>query len=156
MNNKELILSKINELRFTNKHGDEFEQGFNNALDCISNFLNSLPAELPSEGLDIAAEENLPNAPYSVKQDNFGGYVGVYGQCQMLDMFKSGANWQKEQMMKGFCHETKVYRDEEGDGIDTPIESWLALENNEITNLPNIGLKEGDKVKVIIVKEDEK
>jgi hypothetical protein len=56
--------------------------------------------------------------------------------------------------MKGFCYETKVYRDEEGDGIDTPIESWLALENNEITNLPNIGLEDGDTVKVIIVKED--
>lgn len=67
--------------------------------------------------------------------------------------FIAGANWQKEQMMKGFCFETKVYRDDDGDGIESPFQTWLELENNEITSLPNLGLKEGDKVKVIIIKE---
>lgn len=106
----------------------------------IESFINSLPAEQPSEDLEKAA--NI----YANKQ-------GLELKPFASKFFKSGAQWQKEQMMKGFCYETTVYRDEEGDGIDTPIESWLALENNEITNLPNIGLKEGEKVKVIIVKE---
>jgi hypothetical protein len=105
-------------------------------------FINSLPAEQPSEELEKAAIE-------------FGAKQGLELKPFARRFFIAGAKWQKEQMMKGFCYETKVYRDEEGDGIDTPIESWLALENNEITNLPNIGLKDGDKVKVIIVKEDE-
>ena len=84
MNNKELILSKINELRFTNKHGDEFEQGFNNALDCISNFLISLPAEQPSEELEEAA--NI----YANKQ-------GLELKPFARRFFIAGANWQREQ-----------------------------------------------------------
>ena len=139
MNNKELILSKINELRFTNKHGDEFEYGFNNALDCISNFLNSLPAEYPSEELMIAAQS----------------YTEKGSQCQdEMDAFIAGANWQKWYMMKGLCFETKVYQDCDGDDIESPFQTGLSLEQNEITALPNLGLSDGDKVKVIIVKED--
>jgi hypothetical protein len=109
----------------------------------LKNKINSIPDEKPSEDLEEAA--NL----YATKQ-------GLELKPFARRFFIAGANWQKEQMMKGFCYETRVYQDEEGDGIDTPIESWLALENNEIMNLPNIGLKDGDKVKVIIVKEDEK
>lgn len=71
------------------------------------------------------------------------------------DVARHFAQLQKKQIMKGLCYETKLYKDEEGDGIDTPIESWLALENNEITNIPNIGLKAGDNVKVIIVKDEQ-
>lgn len=112
------------------------------ALKSVIDFINSLPAEQPSE--DVEEVANI----YANKQ-------GLELKPFAIKFFKSGAQWQKEQMMKGLCYETKVYRDEEGDGIDTPIESWLALENNEIMNLPNIGLKDGDKVKVIIVKEDE-
>ena len=115
-------------------------------------FINSLPAEQPSEesikDLIQKAEEL-----YGVKDKSFP--LSEFPKEEKRQAFIKGAKWQEEQMMKGFCYETKVYRDEEGDGIDTPIESWLALENNEITNLPNIGLKDGDKVKVIIVKEDE-
>ena len=113
-------------------------------LDKLKTFINSLPAEQASEDLEKAAKK------YAVAKHHDKTLQDIVA----ID-FIAGANWQKEQMMKGFCYETKVYRDEEGDGIDTPIESWLALENNEITNLPNIGLKEGDKVKILIVKEDE-
>jgi len=98
MNNKELVLSKINELRFTNKHGDEFEQGFNNALDCISNFLNSLPAEQPSEDLEKAATA-LTNE--IVGELNLGDYTDHSGHNAHWLSFKegvvAGAQWQKEQ-----------------------------------------------------------
>lgn len=65
------------------------------------------------------------------------------------------AIWQKEQIMRGFCYETKVYQDCDGDDIESPFQTWLSLEQNEITELPNIGLGDGDKVKVIIVKKEE-
>ncbi len=107
-------------------------------IDDIYNAYRKFQSEKPSEELEEAAEE------YSGKSSH-----------PLNNAFKDGANWRIEQIMQGLCYETKVYRDEEGDGIDTPIESWLALENNEITNLPNIGLKEGDRVKIIIVKDNE-
>ena len=67
-----------------------------------------------------------------------------------------GAEWQKEQMMKGLCFETKVYLESDGCAEDFNESEWLDLENTEITELPvdALGLKAGDKVKVIIVKED--
>lgn len=107
----------------------------------LKNKINSIPDEKPSEDLEAEIDRYFKDDKW------FSTPLG--------DIARHFANWQKEQMMKGFCYETTVYRDEEGDGIDTPIESWLALENNEIMNLPDIGLKDGDKVKVIIVKEDE-
>lgn len=143
----ETIIAEIERLtEVTGYSLSEYENGRRSAMYDIRKqlieYINSLPAEQPGEELEEAAD--------------------IYANKQGLELkpfarmfFIAGAQWQKEQIMKGLCLETKVYRDEEGDGIDTPIESWLALENNEITNLPNIGLKDGDKVKVIIVKEDE-
>lgn len=134
---------------------NNLEQGWLNALTWMEKYINSLPTEQPSEEL-VDAARNIRDTLYlkEGKRDEYGN--PYFLQDTLLKAFIAGADWQKEQMMKGFCYETKVYRDEEGDGIDTPIESWLALENNEITNLPNIGLKDGDNVKVIIVKGGEK
>ena len=141
------------ERRMKNNHQDATESGagaFYEDKDILS-FINSLPAEYPSEDLKKEIELWIEKEITGVNPIYTTGAVG----CIIENTARHFADWQKEQMMKGFCYETTVYRDEEGDGIDTPIESWLALENNEITNLPNIGLKDGDKVKVIIVKEDE-
>ena len=121
---------------------NNLESGWLNALYWMENLINSLPAEQPSEELEEEIKRKY--------ESNNALMMPIKDFRKLILHF---TNWQKEQMMKGLCYETKVYRDEEGDGIDTPIESWLALENNEITNLPNIGLKDGDNVKVIIVKE---
>ena len=123
-----------------------------NHIDYINKDSCEIVSEQPSGDLEKFIQDLTNKYPInkdSVPEQSLNDYYqGLrFGVLQ-------GVNWKKEQMMKGFCYETKVYRDEEGDGIDTPIESWLALENNEITNLPNIGLSDGDKVKVIIVKED--
>jgi hypothetical protein len=65
------------------------------------------------------------------------------------------AEWQKQQMIKNAVLETKVIIDSDGDGIETPYEEWFTLENTEIPCIPdNLGLKEGDKVKIIIVKTE--
>ena len=156
MTDKEKIIQEI-ERRIHFLDGminTDFGRGSLDALNKVLDFINSLPAEQPSEDLEKAAKDFVEkNSPYT---DEFMLDNEVEEAYKIAELtFKRGAQWQKEQMIKGLCYETKVYRDEEGDGIDTPIESWLALENNEITNLPNIGLKDGDKVKVIIVKEDE-
>ena len=66
------------------------------------------------------------------------------------------AEWQKQQMMKNTVLETKVMMDYDGDGIEIPYYRWLTLENTEILSLPdNIRLKEGDKVKIIVVKTEQ-
>jgi len=73
----------------------------------------------------------------------------------LRDFAEHVATRQKQQMMKNVILETVVMRDSDGDGVETPVESWLTLANTEIPELPeNLGLKEGDKVKVIIIKED--
>ena len=60
----------------------------------------------------------------------------------------------EEAVRKNVVLETKVMKDSDGDGIDTPYEEWLTLEDTEIPFIPdNIGLKDGDKVKVIIIKQ---
>lgn len=141
MTGKEEITAEIERLKKELKDlpsGDYKNGVFYVLEEELTPFINSLPAEEASEDLDVEI-----NFLKELTLEEFRTIVYYF------------ANWQKEQLMKGLCYETKVYRDEEGDGIDTPIESWLALENNEITNLPNIGLKEGEKVKIIIVKEDE-
>ena len=75
----------------------------------------------------------------------------------IVKAFKDGAKWMREYMMAGLCYETTVYQDDDGDGIETEYVSWLTLNNTEIYRLPeNIGLKDGDKVKVIVVREEKK
>ncbi len=73
-------------------------------------------------------------------------------ECRNLML--AGVEKMKEEMMKNVVLETKVMKDNDGDGIDTPYEEWLTLEDTEIPFIPdNIGLKDGDKVKVIIIKQ---
>lgn len=67
----------------------------------------------------------------------------------------AGAECMKEQLLKNTVLETNVIKESDGDGIETPYEEWLTLEDNEILSIPdNLGFKEGDKVKVIIIKEE--
>lgn len=93
----------------------------------------------PSEDLEEAAvkyQENAANlaARYPTP------YEQETGICPPSwdDAFIAGAQWQKEQMMKG--------------AVDTVvgIEDWGHL----IVKVDNLGLNYRDKVKIIIVKED--
>lgn len=84
--------------------------------------------ELEDAALEIARMETPDGAPYT----SFPLYVA----------FKSGAKWQKEQMMKDAVN-TTVHLEP---GASPVIEICVG----------RFGLKVRDKVKVIIVKEDEK
>lgn len=72
-----------------------------------------------------------------------------------LDAIEFGMRLQKEHMMKGLCFETKVYLESDGCAEDFNESEWLDLEKTEITELPvdALGLKAGDKVKVIVIKD---
>lgn len=117
-----------------------------------------LVEEPVNEDLDIAIGE------YCSNPDNFITYIDVASGFRskqkddiplIIKAIKFGANWKKQQLMKNVVLETEVLRDSDGDGVDTPYESWLTLANTEIPDLPeSLGLREGDKVKVIIIKKD--
>ena len=147
MTDKEKILAEIEQL----KAEIPYHENAWSVLDKLKEFINSLPAEQPSEELEEAANKYADDNP-SLCLENDGGIYEDFAAPRRN--FIAGANWQKEQMMKGLCFETKVYQDCDGDDIESPFQTWLSLEQNEITALPNLGLSDGDKVKVIIVKED--
>ena len=123
---------------------NNLEQGWLNALKWMEGFIKSLPSEQPSKELEV--EINLEYKSNNALMMPIGDFR------KLIHHF---TDWQKEQMMKGFCFETRVYQDCDVDSIESPFQTWLELEQNEITALPNIGLKEGDKVKILIIKEDE-
>ena len=64
--------------------------------------------------------------------------------------FKDGANWQKEQMMKD-AKEGIVT--DKGDFIKFMDGTWVDLDPT-VGNTPAFSLKEGQKVKLIVIKED--
>ena len=88
-----------------------------------------------------AAIKSLPNSPYSVQVDNLGGYIPAWDQEQMFDMFKNGVKWKEQQMMKGAVG---GYVDQ----VEYPGSTWI-----ELSDTPK-DLKDGDKVKLVIIKED--
>lgn len=147
---------------------DGFEDGVRDSMEKEEELINKSAwlTEL-KEKLDNASEEQLKEwYDKYLKDDNVsedleesaekyvqGFHTAIQRMCK--ESFKEGAQWQKEQLMKGFCYETEVYLESDGDGIDTELMEWLDLENTEICQLPeSLDLKAGDKVKVIIVKEN--
>ena len=123
-------------------------------LNRIRDFIDSLPEEPVSEDLDKAAERDVcgvVNNCSAIGMPN--DHIPSWVQDAMINEFIHGAQWKEEQMMDNVVLVTEVLRDSDGDGVETPYESWLTLANTEIPELPeSLGLEEGDKVKVIIVK----
>lgn len=162
MTTKELIRAELKRLEEMDYPVDTYEQsvGFYNALDRIKSFLDTLE-EPVSEDLEEVAEEY---ADYNSRRWQEDGDI-YYDHSKIKDAFKAGAewqskkeqdiietaedhaffagaNWQKEQMMKGAV-EGEVVKD---------ISNKLAVTAKNI-NLE--GFKFGDKVRIIIVKEEE-
>jgi len=114
-----------------------------------------------SISVDLADPEDAASAYYEryeasipeERVDYFGN--DTEANEEIKPAFIAGAKWQRDQMLKKcVVLETVVMKDCDGDGIETPYAEWLTLENTEIPSLPdNIDLEEGDKVKLIIIKE---
>ena len=94
-------------------------------------FMNSLPNEPVSEDLEEAAFD------YAEACKHDGGE-----KLLCVEHFKAGANWQKEQMM------AKAIRGHVGQTIN----GMLRALSDEIFG--DMGFTAGDKVKLIIIKED--
>lgn len=96
-----------------------------------------------SEDLEEAAKYCIPDESYhmTIESKEEGSNENVYDYVQMLDMFKAGANWQKEQMVKNSI-ECIVY-------IDAGGYPYIGVELYDYKNDKPLA-KLGDKVKVII------
>ena len=96
----------------------------------------ALPTKQLSEELEKAADYYLDNAPTADFME------GSYDGPQVLDAFRAGAHWQKEQMIKNYLYD-----------YDT---EYLTLANDKLPHVPvSCGLNVGDKVRILIIKEDE-
>ena len=109
------------------------------ALDELTDFIDSLQQGQPDENLDEAARN------YGVR----GNANGVGGEDYANDLeiaFKAGAYWQKSQMLKDVIEaDVNTYKD--------PVLScgWAEF----VVDMPSSETdKLGDKVRIIIVKED--
>ena len=100
-------------------------------LDDISEFIESLQKEPVSEDLKKAAK---------FYADTHTEWFDADNNPHVFPAFKAGVNWQKEQMLKDTVDADAVYMTGEG-----------TLFNPEV--LPD-NIKPGDKVKIIIVKEE--
>ena len=124
-----------------------------------------------------SAPEGLDKAAYKY---SFESRPSVYGQVDVIDAFKAGAEWQKEQMgeqarkelaktditladLVAFDEGCKLGRRlERQDMLKEAVEGVMidSLGVRIMAPLNAViqreGLKDGDKVKIVIVKEDEK
>lgn len=98
----------------------------------LDELIDTMQAEPVSEDLELASER------YACKFSS-----SKYGHDKVKDAVVWGANWQKEQMMKDAVEGSVSYRVGEYGEVRTTINYKLPKEYNC-----------GDKVKLIIVKED--
>ncbi len=127
----------------------EFEngcrEGRNDVLDDILSFITSLPEEpnrpKSSDTLEEAAERQINETLFKWSYDDEDGI-----EQYVHDAFIAGAEWQKEQMLKDSV-EAEVQYFGETQGVPRTIkiprmQEWLKP------------FKDGDKVRIVVVKED--
>lgn len=147
MSNKEKIRAEI-ERRYNERDriGDDIRANVHKSL--IS-FIDSMQEEPVSEDLEEAAKQygdELDNVlVVSINDDNS---IGEYA----TQAFKAGAKWQKEQMMAKSIYAVVS---------QVPCSNEIILYNPSSVDryyLPQemnkLGLNKGDKVKLVIIKED--
>jgi len=107
---------------------------------------SSMVAWLEKQGEQMPAEWNVEEVAKHYLYSNIlydDVYVGNPTDKDCIEMFKAGANWQKQQMMKDAV---------EGHVMDYPSRYVYC----KITKLEEYmkDFKEGDKVKLIVIKEE--
>ena len=143
MTNKEKILEELT--RRIDKYGfsSDYAAGKKTALLEFKSFVKCLPEEPVSEGLEETARnygDDLDNVlVVGIDDDNT---IGEYAS----KAFKDGAKWQKEQMMKQSIDGKVIAR--------FPLASDTFYDDVEIYLNFTKGLSEGDKLKVIVIKDE--
>ncbi len=127
-----------------------------NVYFSLLKYIDSIPEESTSKDLEEAAinyahEQGLKQISgewESKKAVDFQADHGLYFHIDIINAFKTGANWQKEQMMKNSVEGevTVDYWDAEDREVDVILADDVIGEEH--------GIKDDDKVKLIIVKED--
>ena len=105
----------------------QYDQGIFDGLSLLENFIDSLEEEPVSNDLEEAAVEAFKHIVDSDK-NNF------------LEIFKAGAEWQKEKMME--------------DAVDGEIYFNLDYLQYHINTEPLTHFHHGDKVKLVIIKKE--
>lgn len=128
-------------------------------LDDISEFIDSLPEEPVSEDLEEASKNYADNEEYgddvylAIKAAFKAGAKWQSKKEQDIietaeeHAFLAGANWQKEQMMKDAVDADAVF-----DYYDDQDRLYVSILATDVL-AKKYSLKDGDKVKIIIVKE---
>jgi hypothetical protein len=122
-------------------------EGAYNTLCNLDAYIDSMQEEPVSEELEEAAKHYLYS---NILYDDV--YVGNPTDKDCIEMFEAGAKWQKEQMMA---------KSIEAVVSQVPCSNEIILYNPSSVDkyyLPQemnkLGLNKGDKVKLIIIKED--
>lgn len=133
---KSALIAEIERRIKTNKQkayaclrNPDYYQGKVDALNDILSFLDTL--EMKEESVSENLEEAANDYAHDLVHDD------------VFENFIAGAQWQKEQMMK--------------EAVETTVSSMvhqLIVTDYIIVNAEQFGLKKGDKVKVLIIKEE--
>lgn len=167
MNNIEKIKAEIERLKTTNPSEYNYNnaEGYIWAMDDILAFINSLPDEKHSDDLEEAAEEYADKHGFRVPYDGSNNYYDDVDVNASKEGFIAGAEWQREQLLKGspLPEDTVLFHKgvEEGkrlmmkDAVEGEIGYWnqrgLSIRLDQ--SLEKLGYGEDTKVKIIIVKE---
>lgn len=139
MSNIEKIKAAIERLKAENRnircqHNENYCTGYDDAFSDLLSVIDSLPEEKPSKDLEEAAENLFETIEIQEHENIF--------EDTFKKIFIAGAERQKAKMMKDAV---------EGEIVKDIYNNKLALTAKNI-NLD--GFKFGDKVKMIIVKEE--
>lgn len=137
MTDIEKILSEIERLlKHAAFNNGDVEHGYDLALLDVKRFVNSTIEEPISDDLEEAAHQYAWDKQEHHVDFNGDEYLD-YGV--RFDSFKAGAQWHEEQMMSK--------------AIDGEVGYWNLHGLSVNVELPST-VEEGDKVKVIVIKED--
>ena len=155
----------------TNGNIDDWERGANNECINFLSFINSLPEESASENLEEAAtkwDETASFQPFYMQLDCKGNPCEVKQDIiTHKESFKAGAEWQKERDFPAkditdstiyWCGYMDCKEEMMKDAVEGVIDirKWPAKAQVEFYDrLPVFNVRTGDKVKIIIVKEEQ-
>ena len=137
MNKVQQIKAEIERLKRKNAH-TEYARGCNRALQEILSFIDSLPdvSETDFGKKEELVSRDLEEAAHFYVDTSIEWFDSDGNPC-CYNAFIAGAKWQKQQMMKNAVDATARPDDKE---------IWA--------DMSNLNLKDGDKVKILIIKED--
>ena len=155
MTDKEKIRAEIERQKKENYYDiyDEYDGFVRNAFDSILSFIDSMQEEPVSEDMWEASKQYALRQVFASTDAEMTeqAYLSLrlFSGFEIAVAHKDGANWQKEQMIKE-AKDGVITFDYYGD--NDKIYGCIA---HDSFCLEELGLKDGDKVKLIIIKEDE-